>query len=113
MDTLQFEFEFWVERKEAAVRSQYLITRAEERAKGNPQHPTVCRYWLESHCVAGNRCFYSHVYSLDRVPLCAYIDEPSCAEGPFCKFRHFRKPGERDAAVRTDPLRSMNLHTTM
>jgi len=113
MDKIQFDFEFWVERREAARKVQYMATRAEEKAKGNPQYPTVCRYWLESHCAAGDRCFYSHVYSLDRVPLCAYVDEPACAEGAACKFRHYRKPGERDAAVRSDPLRTMNLDTTM
>ena len=105
MDAVTYDFEFWAERYAAARRMQYLATRLEEKAKGRVQSNSVCRYWLDSYCAAGDRCAFSHVYDIDRVDLCMYfVKNTRCAEGAACKWRHYRHPGERDTAVRFDPI---------
>ena len=114
-----YGFEFWDDRRAAARRVAFRAIRAEERTRGNVMHESVCRYWLEGACSAGDRCRFSHVYDLDRVPLCAFylhkvgLDGAPvkfhCAEGASCKFRHYTHPGERDTAVKTDFKRAVNL----
>ena len=105
MDGLSYEFEFWVERDEAARDLQRRVVRAEERAKGHPQYPVVCRYWLDGNCSAGDRCFFLHSYNLDKIPLCAFMQMQRCPEGAMCKFRHYLHPHELRAKPRQDPQR--------
>jgi len=103
---MELDFEFWDRREASALLLQKQIIRAEERAKGHPEYPVVCRYWLDGNCSAADRCFYLHVYDLNKVPLCAFINMPMCPEGIMCKFRHYYHPHEQDAKSRTDPKRS-------
>ena len=106
MEGCDFGFEFWQRRQDDARAYQAAAVCLEERQKGSPAYPVVCRFWLEGQCSAGARCFYKHVYDQDMLPLCVYIDQPRCSEGAFCKFRHYYLPGEaRGKQVRQDPLR--------
>lgn len=101
-----FEFEFWANREANAVLFQRAIVRAEERAKGRPEYPVVCRYWLDGTCSAGDRCFYMHVYDCDKIPLCAFIKAHRCPEGVACKFRHYYHNHELASKPRVDPKRA-------
>jgi hypothetical protein len=106
------DWQFWMDRDNSMTLFQKAITRAEERAKGHPQYQVVCRYWLDGTCSAGDRCFYLHVYDLDRVPLCAFISQPRCPEGVDCKFRHYLHPHEVHSKPRADPRRQQASEVT-
>ena len=101
----EYEFEFWVQRASVARRLQYAATRLEERMLRRPCVPTVCRYWQQSACVAGDRCVYMHVYDAHCVEQCEYMDD-GCSAAKGCLFRHYLLPGERRVVRQVDPMRT-------
>jgi cleavage and polyadenylation specificity factor subunit 4 len=88
-------------------------------AKHDPRLRTVvCRHWLRDLCMKGAACEFLHQYDLSKMPLCRHgerckikdcpfrhISEANrmecvfytqgfCIHGPFCRYKHIRRPRE-------------------
>jgi len=88
-------------------------------AKHDPRLRTVvCRHWLRDLCMKGSACEFLHKYDLSRMPLCRHGDrcklkdcvfrhisesnrsecvfytQGFCIHGPFCRYKHVRRPRE-------------------
>jgi cleavage and polyadenylation specificity factor subunit 4 len=88
-------------------------------AKNDPRLRTVvCRHWLRDLCMKGAACEFLHQYDLSKMPLCRHgerckikdcpfrhISEANrmecvfytqgfCIHGPFCRYKHIRRPRE-------------------
>lgn len=93
-------------------------------AKNDPRLRTVvCRHWLRDLCMKGAACEFLHQYDLSKMPLCRHgerckikdcpfrhISEANrmecvfytqgfCIHGPFCRYKHIRRPREDLPAV--------------
>lgn len=93
-------------------------------AKHDPRLRTVvCRHWLRDLCMKGAACEFLHQYDLSKMPLCRHgerckikdcpfrhISEANrmecvfytqgfCIHGPFCRYKHIRRPREDLPAV--------------
>ena len=102
---MEFEFEFWVTRAAVARKIQYAATRLEEQALKQPRMQTVCRYWLQNACTAGDRCLYRHEFDAHALEQCEYMED-GCSEAKGCMFRHYLLPGERRVVRQADPIRA-------
>jgi cleavage and polyadenylation specificity factor subunit 4 len=88
-------------------------------AKHDPRLRTVvCRHWLRDLCMKGAACEFLHQYDLSKMPLCrhgerckikdcpfrhiseenrmecAFYKSGFCIHGPFCRYKHARRPRE-------------------
>lgn len=88
-------------------------------AKNDPRLRTVvCRHWLRDLCMKGAACEFLHQYDLSKMPLCRHGDnckikdcpfrhiseenrmecvfysQGFCIHGPFCRYKHQRRPRE-------------------
>ena len=88
-------------------------------AKHDPRLRTVvCRHWLRDLCMKGAACEFLHQYDLSKMPLCRHGDrckikdcpfrhlseanrmecvfysQGFCIHGPFCRYKHIRRPRE-------------------
>lgn len=86
-------------------------------AKFDPRLRTVvCRHWLRDLCMKGAACEFLHMYDLSRMPLCrhgerckifscpfrhisegermecAFYKSGFCIHGPFCRYKHAKRP---------------------
>ena len=101
----EFDFEFWCARTAVARKLQFAATRLEELALRHPRMPTVCRYWLQDACTAGDRCMFKHAFDAHAVEQCEFM-ENGCSAAKGCPFRHFLLPGERRVVRQADPIRA-------
>jgi cleavage and polyadenylation specificity factor subunit 4 len=88
-------------------------------AKHDPRLRTVvCRHWLRDLCMKGAACEFLHQYDLAKMPLCrhgerckikdcpfrhisegermecAFYKSGFCIHGPFCRYKHLKRPRE-------------------
>lgn len=88
-------------------------------AKHDPRLRTVvCRHWLRDLCMKGTACEFLHQYDLSKMPLCrhgdrckikdcpfrhiseenrmecAFYKSGFCIHGPFCRYKHMKRPRE-------------------
>lgn len=88
-------------------------------AKNDPRLRTVvCRHWLRDLCMKGAACEFLHQYDLAKMPLCrhgerckikdcpfrhisegerlecAFYKSGFCIHGPFCRYKHLKRPRE-------------------
>jgi cleavage and polyadenylation specificity factor subunit 4 len=88
-------------------------------AKHDPRLRTVvCRHWLRDLCMKGAACEFLHQYDLSKMPLCrhgerckikdcpfrhisegermecAFYKSGFCIHGPFCRYKHAKRPRE-------------------
>ena len=93
-------------------------------AKNDPRLRTVvCRHWLRDLCMKGAACEFLHQYDLSKMPLCrhgerckikdcpfrhiseanrmecVFYSQGFCIHGPFCRYKHIRRPREELPAV--------------
>lgn len=66
---------------------------------GRGKHTTVCRHWLKSLCMKGDKCDYLHIWDSNRMPEChQWLRLGKCTD-PFCVFKHV-DPSERPLCQR-------------
>jgi cleavage and polyadenylation specificity factor subunit 4 len=88
-------------------------------AKNDPRLRTVvCRHWLRDLCMKGAACEFLHQYDLSKMPLCrhgerckikdcpfrhiseanrmecVFYSQGFCIHGPYCRYKHSRRPRE-------------------
>jgi cleavage and polyadenylation specificity factor subunit 4 len=88
-------------------------------AKHDPRLRTVvCRHWLRDLCMKGAACEFLHQYDLSKMPICrhgdrckikdcpfrhiseenrmecAFYKSGFCIHGPFCRYKHTKRPRE-------------------
>lgn len=88
-------------------------------AKHDPRLRTVvCRHWLRDLCMKGAACEFLHQYNLAKMPICrhgdrckirdcpfrhiseenrmecAFYKSGFCIHGPFCRYKHTKRPRE-------------------
>jgi cleavage and polyadenylation specificity factor subunit 4 len=88
-------------------------------AKHDPRLRTVvCRHWLRDLCMKGAACEFLHQYDLSKMPICRHGDRCKikdcpfrhiseenrmecafyrsgfCIHGPFCRYKHTKRPRE-------------------
>ena len=88
-------------------------------AKHDPRLRTVvCRHWLRDLCMKGAACEFLHQYDLSKMPICrhgdrckikdcpfrhiseenrmecAFFRSGFCIHGPFCRYKHSKRPRE-------------------
>ena len=88
-------------------------------AKHDPRLRTVvCRHWLRDLCMKGAACEFLHQYNLAKMPICrhgdrckikdcpfrhiseenrmecAFYKSGFCIHGPFCRYKHGKRPRE-------------------
>ena len=93
-------------------------------AKHDPRLRTVvCRHWLRDLCMKGAACEFLHQYDLSKMPICrhgdrckikdcpfrhiseenrmecAFYKSGFCIHGPFCRYKHTKRPREDLPAV--------------
>jgi cleavage and polyadenylation specificity factor subunit 4 len=93
-------------------------------AKNDPRLRTVvCRHWLRDLCMKGAACEFLHQYDLSKMPLCrhgerckikdcpfrhiseanrmecVFYSQGFCIHGPYCRYKHTRRPREDLPAV--------------
>lgn len=59
------------------------------KVPSNPKHGReVCRYWLHSKCMKGDKCEFLHSLDYSKMPLCHLGDQ--CPSKTECPFRHLQ-----------------------
>lgn len=111
-------------------------------AKHDPRLRTVvCRHWLRDLCMKGAACEFLHQYDLSKMPICRHGDRCKikdcpfrhiseenrmecafyrsgfCIHGPFCRYKHTKRPREdlpvvADFSVGLTQMQANNKETT-
>lgn len=106
-------------RKAGSVFSNDIAEPVLTSAKHDPRLRTVvCRHWLRDLCMKGAACEFLHQYDLSKMPLCrhgerckirdcpfrhiregdrmecAFYKSGFCIHGPFCRYKHLKRPRE-------------------
>lgn len=98
---MDFDFESEIDAKDVLRKASLkeLGHSANDSANARGKHNLVCRHWIKSLCMKGDKCPFLHVYDPNKMPECNEWNRTGKCTDPNCVLRHV-DPSERPLCQR-------------